>query len=135
MLLAAGAKGMFFWNGNNCTLPFYLTSSPSQSHPPVSHRQLHLFSRKHQTGPIHLHMVASHTWAHKNLSTLTAKELDSEMGLVDEALECIIGVKPAFRRPPYGSYNDLVRKVAQGHGQRLAIWDFDSGNSIGLNAS
>jgi peptidoglycan/xylan/chitin deacetylase (PgdA/CDA1 family) len=81
------------------------------------------------------HMVASHTWAHKNLSTLTAEELDSEMGLVDQALERIIGVKPAFMRPPYGSYNDLVRKVAEAHGQRLAIWDFDSGDSIGLNAS
>jgi peptidoglycan/xylan/chitin deacetylase (PgdA/CDA1 family) len=76
-------------------------------------------------------MVASHTWSHKNLTTLSSKEIHSEMGRVEGALERIIGVKPAFMRPPYGSYNDLVRKVAHARGQKLVIWDFDSGDSTG----
>jgi len=79
----------------------------------------------------HGHMVASHTWAHKDLTTLSSKEIHSEMGRVEGALERIIGVKPAFMRPPYGSYNDLVRKVAHARGQKLVIWDFDSGDSTG----
>ena len=83
----------------------------------------------------HGHMVASHTWSHKNLTTLSSKEIHSEMGRVEEALERIIGVKPAFMRPPYGSYNDLVRKVAYARGQKLVIWDFDSGDSTGATAA
>ena len=46
----------------------------------------------------------------------------------------IAGVKPAFMRPPYGSYNDLVRAVAAVRGQQLVIWDFDSGDSVGFTA-
>ena len=42
-----------------------------------------------------------------------------------------MGVTPAFARPPYGSYNDLVRQVAQVRGQTLVTWDFDSGDSTG----
>ncbi|KAG8767249.1 Carbohydrate esterase 4 protein [Ceratobasidium sp. 428] len=34
-------------------------------------------------------------------------------------------------RPPYGNYNDNVRNVAGVRGQKLAIWDFDSQDSIG----
>jgi peptidoglycan/xylan/chitin deacetylase (PgdA/CDA1 family) len=76
-------------------------------------------------------MVASHTWAHKDLTTLSADDINSEMGRVEEALERIIGVKPAFTRPPYGNYNDLVRQVAHSRGQTLVTWDFDSGDSTG----
>ena len=76
-------------------------------------------------------MVGSHTWAHKDLATLSSKDIDSEMGRVEQALERILGVTPAFTRPPFGSYNDLVRKVAQSRGQKLVTWDFDSGDSTG----
>jgi peptidoglycan/xylan/chitin deacetylase (PgdA/CDA1 family) len=81
------------------------------------------------------HMVASHTWAHKDLTTLSAEDIDSEMGRVEDALDRIIGVRPAFTRPPYGNYNDLVRKVAHSRGQKLVTWDFDSGDSTGSTAA
>ena len=79
-------------------------------------------------------MVASHTWAHKDLTTLSEEDINSEMGRVEEALERIIGVKPAFTRPPYGNFNDLVRQVADSRGQKLVTWDFDSGDSTGSSA-
>ncbi|KAL5532138.1 hypothetical protein ACEPAF_5702 [Sanghuangporus sanghuang] len=28
-------------------------------------------------------------------------------------------------RPPYGSYNDVVREIAASLGQNLVVWDFD----------
>ena len=77
------------------------------------------------------HMVASHTWAHKDLTTLSSEDINSEMSRVEDALDRIIGVRPAFTRPPYGNYNDLVRKVAKARGQKLVTWDFDSGDSTG----
>jgi len=80
-------------------------------------------------------MVASHTWAHLDLTTLTPTNINSEMARVDEALQRIIGVNPAFVRAPYGSYNDAVREVAYTRGQTLVDWDFDSGDSTGSTAA
>ena len=50
---------------------------------------------------------------------------------MDQALIRIVGANPAFMRPPYGAYNDLVRAVSASRGQKLAMWDFDSGDSTG----
>jgi len=77
------------------------------------------------------HQVSSHTWAHLDLTTLSSAQIDSEMSRVEQALQRIVGVEPAFTRPPYGSYNDLVRQVAASRGQKLVTWDFDSGDSVG----
>ena len=46
----------------------------------------------------------------------------------------IVGVNPAFMRPPYGAYNDLVLSEAASLGQSAVNWDFDSGDSSGWTA-
>lgn len=116
-LTDAGAKGTFFWNGNNYGCIY-------------ADEDIERVKFAYGQG----HMVASHTWAHKDLTTLSAEDINSEMGRVEEALERIIGVKPAFTRPPYGNFNDLVRQVADARGQKLVTWDFDSGDSTGSSA-
>jgi len=73
--------------------------------------------------------VASHTWAHKDLSTLSRDQVNSEMERTEVAIQRITGALPAYTRPPYGSYNDVVLQVAEARGQKLANWDFDSGDS------
>jgi hypothetical protein len=42
-----------------------------------------------------------------------------------EALEKILGVSPAFMRPPYGEYDEQVRAVAGSRNQTLVLWDFE----------
>ncbi|KAI3620938.1 chitin deacetylase [Moniliophthora roreri] len=42
------------------------------------------------------------------------------------ALSRIVGVTPAFMRPPFGSYNDQVLDASGLRGQDVVIWDFDS---------
>ncbi|KAJ1301560.1 hypothetical protein OPQ81_008808 [Rhizoctonia solani] len=108
-LVAAGAKGTFFFNGNNYGCIY---DADNQK------RVKYAYDKGHQIG--------SHTWAHKDLSTLSWDEVHDEMWRVEQALQRIIGVTPAFMRPPYGSYNDNVRNAASVRGQKLAIWDFDS---------
>ncbi|KAK0473963.1 carbohydrate esterase family 4 protein [Armillaria novae-zelandiae] len=81
------------------------------------------------------HQISSHTWAHKDLATLTLSEVDDEFTGVDKALESILGVKAAFMRPPFGSYSDTVLQVANAHNQSVIIWDFDSGDSVGESAA
>ncbi|SJL04981.1 uncharacterized protein ARMOST_08352 [Armillaria ostoyae] len=38
-------------------------------------------------------------------------------------------------RPPFGSYSDTVLQVANAHNQSVIIWDFDSGDSVGVSAA
>jgi peptidoglycan/xylan/chitin deacetylase (PgdA/CDA1 family) len=76
-------------------------------------------------------MVASHTWDHKDLTKLTFDQIHDELYRVELAFERLLGVTPAFMRPPYGNYNNLVRQVAAQRGQKLVLWDFDSGDSTG----
>ncbi|KAJ6561695.1 carbohydrate esterase family 4 protein [Mycena capillaripes] len=113
-LVAAGAVGTFFFNGNN-----YACIYDTEEQKRVKYAYEHG------------HMIGSHTWAHKDLTKLTWDQIHDEMWRVEQALQRIIGVTPAFMRPPYGNYNDLVRQVAYVRNQSLAIWDFDSGDSTG----
>ncbi|RXW13305.1 hypothetical protein EST38_g12549 [Candolleomyces aberdarensis] len=43
-----------------------------------------------------------------------------------KAIQRITGAIPAFVRPPFGDYNDLVLEAAGARGQTIANWDFDS---------
>jgi len=113
-LTANGVKGTFFFNGNNWNCIY----APQN----VENIKL-AYSQGHQ--------IASHTWAHKNLSSLTFDQIHNEFWKVEQALQRIVGVTPAFARPPYGAYNNLVRQVSAQRGQKLALWDFDSGDTTG----
>ncbi|KDR68536.1 hypothetical protein GALMADRAFT_256778 [Galerina marginata CBS 339.88] len=115
-LSAAGAKGTFFFNGNN----FGCIYDEDEAK-----RVKYAFDKGHQ--------VASHTWSHAHLTNLTFDQLHHEFWLVEEALMKITGAYPAWARPPYGEYNDLVRQVAGSRGQNLVNWDFDSGDTWGIS--
>ncbi|KAG8915707.1 Carbohydrate esterase 4 protein [Tulasnella sp. 408] len=108
------AKGTFFVNGNNYEC-IYSTANEQR------------LKTAYQAG----HQIASHTWAHLDWTTLSKDKLKSEMTKTDTALTKILGVKPAFVRPPYGNYNNASREVAAANGQSIVIWDFDSGDSVG----
>ncbi|KAF9037615.1 carbohydrate esterase family 4 protein [Panaeolus papilionaceus] len=116
-LIANGAKGTFFFNGLN----YGCIYSEDQAK-----RVKYVYDKGHQ--------VASHTWAHSNLTTLNWDQIHHQMWLVEEALVKITGALPAFMRPPYGEHNQLVRDASGIRGQTIVNWDFDSGDSAGLTA-
>ncbi|KAF6755341.1 chitin deacetylase [Ephemerocybe angulata] len=117
-LNAAGAKGTFFVNGNNWAC-IYEDSMVS--------RLQYAYGAGHQ--------IASHTWAHLHLPTLDAASLNTQFFLVEDAIHKITGAYPAFTRPPYGEYNQLVQDVAASRGQTLVNWDFDNGDTAGLSGA
>lgn len=78
--------------------------------------------------------VASHTWRHGDLATMSWDLIHDEMWRVEQALMKIVGAYPAFMRPPYGSYNDLVLEASRVRGQAVVTWDFDSQDSMGASA-
>ncbi|KAF5328302.1 hypothetical protein D9758_017984 [Tetrapyrgos nigripes] len=107
-------KGTFFYNGDNyrCIYDKDMRSNVQYAYS-------------------HGHQVGSHTWHHDDLATLTWDQIHDEMWRVEQALQRILGVNPAFMRPPYGSYNDLVLQASAVRGQKVVIWDFDDGDSTG----
>ncbi|KAF5334503.1 hypothetical protein D9611_013831 [Ephemerocybe angulata] len=72
------------------------------------------------------HQLGSHTWSHKDLTTLSWDQMHDEMWRVEQAILRITGALPAFVRPPYGNYNDLVLEAAGARGLTISNWDFDS---------
>ncbi|KAK0194076.1 carbohydrate esterase family 4 protein [Armillaria mellea] len=115
-LTSKGVKGTFFYNGNNYECIYDQAEID---------RVKYVYNAGHQ--------VASHTWSHADLTTLTWDQIHDEMWRVEQALQRIVGVVPAFMRPPYGNYNDLVLQASYIRGQKVVLWDFDSGDSVGAS--
>ncbi|ORX51159.1 glycoside hydrolase/deacetylase [Piromyces finnis] len=75
------------------------------------------------------HVIASHTWSHVDLTTLSTDEVVDEMINLDSLIEEVIGKKPAFVRPPYGSGNGNVKlaKTLKNLGYSAAVtWNIDT---------
>lgn len=60
--------------------------------------------------------MASHTWTHTDITTLSAKDLNSELDKVETAFRKILGVKPRYFRPPFGAYDDKSLEVLSERG-------------------
>ncbi|KAL1923619.1 uncharacterized protein VTP21DRAFT_8599 [Calcarisporiella thermophila] len=54
------------------------------------------------------HLIASHTWSHADLTKLSTTQIRTEMTRLEAALKKILGVRPTFMRPPYGSCKFLL---------------------------
>lgn len=59
------------------------------------------------------HEVASHTWDHKDLQTLSEEEQKNEILNANQLINKITGQNISLYRPPYGSYNDNILKQTQ----------------------
>lgn len=116
-LAAAGAKGTFFVNGKNVGCIYDDASVASLKH---------AYALGHQ--------VASHTWSHPDLTTLTEAQTNTELDRVEVALKNILGVVPALVRPPFGSYNDLIVQIAANRNLTLVNWNLDSRDWAGIPA-
>jgi peptidoglycan/xylan/chitin deacetylase (PgdA/CDA1 family) len=70
--------------------------------------------------------VVGHSWDHKDLTSLTKKEIRSELKKTDDAIQSVTGVRPTMYRPPYGAIDDVVRKVSKKQKLALLTWSFDT---------
>lgn len=69
------------------------------------------------------HEIASHTYSHKDLKTLSKDALIDEIVKARENLYALTGEYPTYVRPPYGNYNSLVKEYCYAP---LINWDLDS---------
>jgi len=78
------------------------------------------------------HTIGSHTWSHKDLTTLNWDQLHDEFWRVEQAMQKILGLRPKYFRPPFGKYNDQVLAVASQRGYtKMILWSDDTGDSGG----
>lgn len=68
--------------------------------------------------------VASHTYSHKNLNTLSRDEVLEEQEKTDEQMQKILGHTSKLIRPPYGNANFLVKSYLKNYA--LIGWDIDT---------
>jgi len=111
-LNGAGVKGTFFLNGQNWDCIYDQAES---------------IQAAFKDG----HMFGSHTWTHQDITVINKTVLTEQIKLVETAFQKILGVKPHFFRPPYGSYNAESLEVLKGLGYYVVTWDTDSGDSDG----
>lgn len=73
------------------------------------------------------HQLASHTWSHPDLTTLSTADITTQMRKMDYAFQKLIGKAPLYMRPPYGNYNNAVLNTLTSLGYRVAtMWNVDS---------
>lgn len=70
------------------------------------------------------HELGNHTYSHKDLTTLTESEIQTEIHKTEQALKKIFpDYTMMYVRPPYGHYNQLVEDSIE---QPLILWNIDS---------
>lgn len=70
--------------------------------------------------------IASHTWDHKKLTTLSVKSIRSQLSRTSQAVKEIAGFEIRALRPPYGSTNKNVRSVCKDSGMYVITWNIDT---------
>lgn len=105
-------KATFFVNGKNCV---DITTNPTAQE---------IIKREYQSG----HVIGSHTFTHPfGITNLSDDELTYQLTELNNALFDLIGVKPAFFRPPLGEYSEANLKIIEKCGITANIlWNLDS---------
>ncbi|KAF9307038.1 chitin deacetylase [Mortierella antarctica] len=72
------------------------------------------------------HHLASHTWSHHALTTLSNEQIVAEMRWTEKAVLAATGLKLKYMRPPYGDINNCVRFVLKKLGYIPVDWTGDA---------
>ncbi|KAF9189211.1 chitin deacetylase [Haplosporangium sp. Z 11] len=68
------------------------------------------------------HHLASHTWSHSGLTTLTNEQIVGELMWTQKYIYDHTGYKVKYFRPPYGDVDNRVREIARQLGFKTVIW-------------
>ncbi|KAF9108544.1 chitin deacetylase [Mortierella sp. GBA35] len=68
------------------------------------------------------HHLASHTWSHSGLTTLSNEEIVAELKWTEKYIFDHTGYKVKYFRPPYGDIDNRVRAIAHQLGFETVIW-------------
>lgn len=69
--------------------------------------------------------IMGHSWDHRNLTKLSAREISTQVTDTANAIESVTGLRPQMYRTPYGAVNDRVRDVSGELGFAIISWSVD----------
>ncbi|KAI8919294.1 hypothetical protein DFJ77DRAFT_453719 [Powellomyces hirtus] len=69
------------------------------------------------------HEIASHTWTHSALTSLTNEQIVAEILYTEAWIVRATGLKPKFFRPPFGDVDDRVRAIIGALGYENILWN------------
>ncbi len=72
------------------------------------------------------HQIAGHSWDHRQLTKLNAKDLTDQIMATRAKIYETSGIDTSVIRPPYGSYNDEVKRVCKELGIVMINWSIDT---------
>jgi peptidoglycan-N-acetylglucosamine deacetylase len=81
------------------------------------------------------HEIGVHTWDHSDLTTLSDRQVESQLKRTLDIIRRVTGVRPTIMRPPYGATNRRVRRIAGSLGLAEILWDVDTADWRDRNAS
>lgn len=70
-------------------------------------------------------VIGNHTYTHPNLELEPAASVYSQIHMTQHAIRSVTGVRPHWFRPPYGSVNVGIMRIASELGLRTALWSVD----------
>lgn len=68
------------------------------------------------------HQIGNHSWDHKDLQKLSDVQIDEQIGRTNEVIAEITGEGVRVLRPPYGSFNEIVKSKAN---MPIILWNLD----------
>ncbi|MCE1247767.1 MAG: polysaccharide deacetylase family protein [Firmicutes bacterium] len=74
------------------------------------------------------HLIANHTYNHKNLLRLTPAQIDEEWRMGNNTIRTVLGIKVDFCRPPGGNFDYIVTDSAKKKGLTTVLWTDDPGD-------
>lgn len=97
---------------NNARATFFILGMQAERYPEVTRRIMH-----------NGHLVANHTYDHKNLEQLSLDDARGQIQRTNEVLERVTGTRPGLARAPYGAINS---ELAQAIGMPFINWSADT---------
>ncbi|KAI9152227.1 putative polysaccharide deacetylase [Paramyrothecium foliicola] len=113
MLKSYNAKATFFVTGRN--LGKGAINDPSTPWPALIRRMI-------ADG----HQVASHTWSHQRLTTLSEPKFRNQMLYLETALSDLLGFFPTYMRPPYSASNATTDGWLRDLGYHVTYFNLDT---------
>ncbi|CRK12405.1 hypothetical protein BN1723_009712 [Verticillium longisporum] len=112
-LKAYNAKATFYVTGNN--LGKGKINDPNTAWPGLLRRMV-----------AEGHQIASHTWSHQRLTTLTESKFRNQMNYLEIALADLFGYFPTYMRPPYSACDGACETLLNEFGYHITYFDLDT---------
>ncbi|KAJ3377493.1 chitin deacetylase, partial [Lobulomyces angularis] len=96
---------------NNLKATFFIVGSNAVQFPDV-------LKKMHENQ----HQLASHSWSHHPLTSLTNAQVVAEIKYTESVIYNATGIVPSYFRPPYGDIDDRIRGILSALGYHNILW-------------